>query len=242
MRRSHTISAIKTKQPIVLNLLVNGEGIHTRVRERGENSPFEKEIGAQKYRRLCRPNDIFTNLALGNSIDRKQSIGCKANSTHTRVSTLHDDSRCGKKGRNTLPPAFFIICPVEGVVDQPFTTVLYFFGRRGRETVVIFQIFSLHLEVRIVSPSLSLPLSRFAPSFTLPIYAAVAPYPAPPPSSISHQPAIREGEPALLYLLLRYRPSSKSRRHTAIRETLERLHTLAEERKREFDPLREEEG
>lgn len=88
MRRSHTISAIKTKQPIVLNLLVNGEGIHTRVRERGENSPFEKEIGAQKYRRLCRPNDIFTNLALGNSIDRKQSIGCKANSTHTHAS-LH---------------------------------------------------------------------------------------------------------------------------------------------------------
>lgn len=89
MRRSHTISAIKTKQPIVLNLLVNGEGIHTRVRERGENSPFEKEIGAQKYRRLCRPNDIFINLALGNSIDRKQSIGCKANSTHTHASLLY---------------------------------------------------------------------------------------------------------------------------------------------------------
>lgn len=85
MRRSHTISAIKTKQPIVLNLLVNGEGIHTRVRERGENSPFEKEIGAQKYRRLCRPNDIFTNLALGNSIDRKQSIGCKAIHTHASL-------------------------------------------------------------------------------------------------------------------------------------------------------------
>lgn len=140
MRRSHTISAIKTKQPIVLNLLVNGEGIHTRVRERGENSPFEKEIGAQKYRRLCRPNDIFTNLALGNSIDRKQSIGCKANSTHTRVSTLHDDSRCGKKGRNTLPPAFFIICPVEGVVDQPFTTVLYFFGEGRRRDISNFLI------------------------------------------------------------------------------------------------------
>lgn len=235
MRRSHTISAIKTKQPIVLNLLVNGEGIHTRVRERGENSPFEKEIGAQKYRRLCRPNDIFINLALGNSIDRKQSIGCKANSTHTRVSTLHDDSRCGKKGRNTLPPAFFIICPVEGVVDQPFTTVLYFFGRRGRETVVIFQIFSLHLEVRIVSPSLSLPLSRFAPSFTLPIYAAVAPYPAPPPSSISHQPAIREGEPALLYLLLRYRPSSKSRRHAC---NTRNTRTLAHSRGREKERIR----
>lgn len=233
MRRSHTISAIKTKQPIVLNLLVNGEGIHTRVRERGENSPFEKEIGDLKNTAVSAAQTIFlptSKFHRSKAIDRMQSQLY----THTCVSTytLHDDSRCGggKKGRNTLPPAFFIICPVEGVVDQPFTTVLYFFGRRGRETVVIFQIFSLHLEVRIVSPSLSLPLSRFAPSFTLPIYAAVAPYPAPPPSSISHQPAIREGEPALLYLLLRYRPSSKSRRHAC---NTRNTRTLAHSRGRE---------
>ena len=83
--------------------------------------------------------------------------------------------------------------------------------------------------------SLPLPLSRFAPSFTLPIYAAVAPYPAPPPSSISHQPAIREGEPALLYLLLRYRPSSKSRRHAC---NTRNTRTLAHSRGREKERIR----
>lgn len=87
MRRSHTISAIKTKQPIVLNLLVNGEGIHTRVRERGENSPFEKEIGDLKNTAVSAAQTIFlpTSPSEIPSIESNRSDAKPTLHTHMRL-------------------------------------------------------------------------------------------------------------------------------------------------------------
>lgn len=100
-------------------------------------------------------------------------------------------------------------------MDQPFMTsggVIFFWpvvGGGGGETVVIFQIFSLHLEVRMISTSL--PPSRPTPSiqraqalftrYTRPWRRTL---PLPLLQSHTNQPS--EGEP-LLYLLLRYRPA-----------------------------------
>lgn len=93
MRRSHTISTIKTKQPIVLLPPRKREGI--RARGRGE-TPFEKEIETQKYHRPS--GDPIETIFLP-ALRKTKSIGCKLAYTHTRVSVYarstveHDEEK-----------------------------------------------------------------------------------------------------------------------------------------------------
>lgn len=77
MRRSHTISTIKTKQPIVLLPPRKREGIRAR------GTPFEKEIETQKYHRPS--GDPIETIFLP-ALRKTKSIGCKLAYTHTHAS------------------------------------------------------------------------------------------------------------------------------------------------------------
>lgn len=90
MRRSHTISTIKTKQPIVLLPPRKWEGI--RARGRGK-TPFEKEIETQKYHRPS--GDPIETIFLP-ALRKTKSIGCKLAYTHT-----HTHTRLGVRDRRS---------------------------------------------------------------------------------------------------------------------------------------------